>query len=114
MIKFLIEEMGTIASTTKVALAGAIIAVAMMGPKPASAAPVSPAVTSTLEQPSKNETKATTYRFLTNSSETDVSGVVFERAVVDFYERFHGNQEELGPQFEKVLYENMWDLYADV
>lgn len=114
MIKFLIDEMGTLASTSKIVLAGAIIAVAMMGPKPASAATGASAATSAVEQPCKNETKAKTYRLLIDPTSPEIVENVFERAVIAFYEKFHNHQEELGPQFEKILYENMWDLYADV
>ena len=35
----------------------------------------------------------------------------FEHAVGSFYARLLTNQEPLGAEFEKVLYENLWDLY---
>ncbi len=35
----------------------------------------------------------------------------FEQSVGDFYARLLGSQEPLGAEFEKVLYENIWDLY---
>lgn len=37
--------------------------------------------------------------------------VTFEQAVSNFYARLMVNQEPLGAEFEKVLYENLWDLY---
>ena len=35
----------------------------------------------------------------------------FEQSVGDFYARLLGSQEPLGAEFEKILYENLWDLY---
>jgi hypothetical protein len=35
----------------------------------------------------------------------------FEQKVGNFYGRLLASQEPLGPEFEKVLYENLWDLY---
>lgn len=35
----------------------------------------------------------------------------FEQAVGSFYARLLISQEPLGAEFEKVLYENLWDLY---
>jgi len=35
----------------------------------------------------------------------------FEHTVGSFYARLLANQEPLGAEFEKVLYENLWDLY---
>ena len=35
----------------------------------------------------------------------------FEQAVGDFYSRLLARQEPLGAAFEKVLYDNLWDLY---
>lgn len=34
-----------------------------------------------------------------------------EQTVGDVYARLMSKQEKLGPLFEKVLYENLWDLY---
>ena len=36
----------------------------------------------------------------------------FEGAVADFYSTLVTNQEPLGKDFERVLYENLWDLYV--
>ena len=35
----------------------------------------------------------------------------FENQIIQFYTNLLANQEQLGPEFEKVLNENMWDLY---
>ena len=36
----------------------------------------------------------------------------FEVAIADFYEKFLRRQEPLGQEFEAVLSQNLWDLYA--
>lgn len=35
----------------------------------------------------------------------------FEQEVSNFYARLLANQERLGAEFEKVLHENIWNLY---
>ena len=35
----------------------------------------------------------------------------FEESVSNFYAKLLSNQEPLGADFEKVLYDNLWDLY---
>lgn len=35
----------------------------------------------------------------------------FEQAVGNFYARLLASQEPLGAEFERVLYDNLWDLY---
>lgn len=35
----------------------------------------------------------------------------FEAVVTSFYEELSSNQEALGREFERVLFENLWDLY---
>lgn len=35
----------------------------------------------------------------------------FEQEIGNFYARLLANQERLGADFEKVLYDNIWDLY---
>lgn len=35
----------------------------------------------------------------------------FEHAVGNFYSRLLARQEPLGAVFEKILYDNLWDLY---
>lgn len=41
----------------------------------------------------------------------DRSAVKFEQAVGNFYAKLLLRQEPLGSEFEKVLYDNLWDLY---
>ncbi len=36
----------------------------------------------------------------------------FEVTLAQFYEVLLSKQERLGKEFEKVLYDNLWDLYA--
>ncbi|MGZ8195643.1 MAG: hypothetical protein ACXWTH_08475 [Methylosarcina sp.] len=36
---------------------------------------------------------------------------IFEAVVTRFYEELSSNQEALGQEFERVLFENLWDLY---
>ena len=33
-------------------------------------------------------------------------------SLVSFYSQLRASQEELGSEFEKVLFDNVWDLYA--
>lgn len=35
----------------------------------------------------------------------------FEKIVSDFYQALQAKQEPLGDEFEKVLHDNLWDLY---
>ncbi len=44
--------------------------------------------------------------YCSSSSNTD-----FEAVVTDFFADLSSNQESLGPEFEQVLFENIWDLY---
>lgn len=37
----------------------------------------------------------------------------FEGLVTEFYAALLGQQEPLGAEFEKILYENLWELYDD-
>lgn len=41
----------------------------------------------------------------------DYSSIQFEQSVGNFYARLISAQEPLGGIFEKVLYDNLWDLY---
>lgn len=41
----------------------------------------------------------------------EVGSYDFEFAVSGFYSRLLEGQEPLGAEFEKVLYDNLWDLY---
>ncbi|MBP9723155.1 MAG: hypothetical protein KBD64_08435 [Gammaproteobacteria bacterium] len=36
---------------------------------------------------------------------------VFEEKLASFYEKLTYSQEELGAEFSKVLFDNLWDLY---
>jgi len=36
---------------------------------------------------------------------------IFEQAVGNFYEQLLSHQEPLGDDFEKILHQNLWDLY---
>ena len=36
----------------------------------------------------------------------------FDKSVQEFYEKLLNNQESLGPDATKVLYDNLWELYA--
>ena len=47
----------------------------------------------------------------TVTGQYDRSAVKFEQAVGNFYARLLSNQEPLGAEFEKVLYDNLWELY---
>lgn len=47
----------------------------------------------------------------TVSGQYDRSAVKFEQAVGNFYAQLLLHQEPLGAEFEKVLYDNLWDLY---
>jgi len=37
----------------------------------------------------------------------------FDVAVIEFYDKLLSEQTSLGPQFEKVLHDNLWNLYVD-
>jgi hypothetical protein len=41
----------------------------------------------------------------------DLNPIKFEQAVGNFYARLLSSQEPLGAEFEKVLFDNLWDLY---
>lgn len=45
------------------------------------------------------------------SGQYDVGARKFERSVGNFYSRLLLAQEPLGAEFEKVLYDNLWDMY---
>ncbi|MGY6276566.1 hypothetical protein [Methylomonas sp. MgM2] len=36
---------------------------------------------------------------------------IFEVAITGFYEELSSNQEALGHEFQRVLFDNLWDLY---
>ena len=41
----------------------------------------------------------------------DLNPIKFEQSVGNFYARLLSSQEPLGAEFEKVLFDNLWDLY---
>ena len=55
---------------------------------------------------------AANHFYFLDSGTQKVDPMVLERAVSDFYSRLHAEQETLGAEFEKVLVENLWDLYS--
>jgi len=59
----------------------------------------------------KNNTS--TYSHLGNpfSGEYSNAPEVFEQTVGNFYEQLLAHQEPLGDDFERVLHQNLWDLY---
>ena len=52
------------------------------------------------------QTSATTYK--PDQRESDC----FEASIARFYAQLLSGQEPLGAEFEKVLHDNLWDLYA--
>ena len=41
----------------------------------------------------------------------NLNPIQFEHALGNFYARLLSSQEPLGAEFEKVLFDNLWDLY---
>jgi len=61
---------------------------------------------------SLDSNKSTYGRYSTSiTGEYNIVPNGFEQSVGDFYARLLHSQEPLGNEFEKVLYENIWDLY---
>jgi len=54
-----------------------------------------------------------TYSHIGNpfSGEYNNAPEIFEQAVENFYEQLLTHQEPLGDEFERVLHQNLWDLY---
>jgi hypothetical protein len=46
-----------------------------------------------------------------SSRKHDLTAASFENEVSNFYGNLLAHQERLGAEFEKILNENMWDLY---
>jgi len=46
-----------------------------------------------------------------SAREHDLATAIFEKEVSNFYGNLLAHQERLGVEFEKILNENMWDLY---
>lgn len=44
---------------------------------------------------------------------TKQSDLSFEGSMATFYETLLGQQEPLGAEFEKILYDHLWQLYDD-
>lgn len=38
---------------------------------------------------------------------------IFDEKLASFYEELTYSQEELGAEFSKVLFDNLWDLYEE-
>lgn len=61
---------------------------------------------------SANDLGATSDSFRSNvTGQYDLSPPRFEQVVVNFYANLLAAQEPLGATFEKVLHDNLWDLY---
>ena len=61
---------------------------------------------------STNDRGATSDSFRSKvTGQYDLSPPPFEQVVVNFYANLLAVQEPLGVAFEKVLYDNLWDLY---
>jgi hypothetical protein len=61
---------------------------------------------------SANDRGATSDSFRSKvTGQYDLSPPPFEQVVVNFYANLLAIQEPLGAAFEKVLYDNLWDLY---
>ena len=61
---------------------------------------------------SANDRGATSDSFRSKvTGQYDLSPPPFEQVVVNFYANLLAVQEPLGVAFEKVLYDNLWDLY---
>ena len=61
---------------------------------------------------SANDRSATSDSFRsTVTGQYDFSPPPFEQVVVNFYAKLLAAQEPLGEKFEKVLHDNLWDLY---
>lgn len=56
-----------------------------------------------------------TYNVLSSpdSENFEPIGLNFENTFSEFYEQLLGQQSSLGTEFEKVLYDNLWDLYVE-
>lgn len=60
-----------------------------------------------------NETPSVANKFFFVDTLTQAEQMLdFESSVSSFYAKLEANQEALGQQFEKVLIDNLWDLYS--
>ncbi|MFN7097015.1 MAG: hypothetical protein ACK4PR_05615 [Gammaproteobacteria bacterium] len=55
--------------------------------------------------------EATTSTYQSYVYVEDSSANTFEKTMTEFYTFLTENQKPLGDKFEKILYENLWDLY---
>lgn len=60
---------------------------------------------------SGNRTATSDYFRGSITGQYDLNPIQFEHAVGNFYGRLLSSQEPLGAEFEKVLFDNLWDLY---
>lgn len=70
----------------------------------------------TPSKPYELKINSSTFSNYGNKSLSENTGTIsqnsFEQVVSGFYISLLESQETLGEDFEKVLYENLWDLYA--
>ncbi len=94
------------------ALAVSLVAANLLfGPADAAGGPVHPKITLTGEAASFGEHYSPFAEM--NSPFAEMTLVPREQtSLVDFYAGLLSEQEELGPEFARVLYDNAWDLYA--
>lgn len=57
--------------------------------------------------------QATYDRFTASLSKDHSIVASFEEVVSEFYSRLWSKQEPLGMEFEKILHDNLWDLYEN-
>lgn len=89
-----------------------LVSMQLLNSLPEKSAPTVSHLPISLDPYTLSGSKATfdTYRGVV-SGQYDVGVGKFERAVGDFYSRLLLGQEPLGAEFEKVLYDNLWDMY---
>jgi hypothetical protein len=99
-----VEQRSSTAGSTAYVLLAASLALASQQPMPRAAFPaVHPVVRpSTIGQ----------FGNLIGTTPHNTQTVDFEGAVTAFYTGLLAKQQPLGKEFEKVLYDNLWDLYV--
>lgn len=60
---------------------------------------------------SNSDTYAYTRNSLTEIYSTTTASLNFEQAISAFYTQLLSKQEPLDRDFEKILHDNLWDLY---
>lgn len=93
-------------SVVRYGIAAAVLTAALMGPPPASAFVHAGSV-------KVNSVMAVTPFAAIKIDSAHFEVEAFEREVAQFYGTLQSQQESLGEDFEKVLFDNLWDLYAD-